>query len=268
METPQNTGAPMPVPTPAPEKHSHIATWIFAILFVIALVGIVYLMTVSSQQKQDLETFRAARDSALDLVEVKEAEIAEMLAEGSEEVETSEGECLIDGDCEDDLVCYRGTCVGDFDLSRKTFESEYGDFIYTLIYGKGLKLSDERYKGATENAPSFDINGGGNITFATGQIDSPGYTMNQLINDLYYRDSSDWPLSESEPRPISAGTDYPVYYFDEPLSFSDGCMVKYGVIKGLNEALSIRLEDCDGNDMTASEAFGGALSTVEIMIQY
>ncbi|MFA5855569.1 MAG: hypothetical protein WC846_04855 [Candidatus Gracilibacteria bacterium] len=143
----------------------------------------------------------------------------------------------------------------------QVFKSEHGDFDYTLSWSpKLLTLVDSNYEGATANAPSFDITGGGHISLLTAWIDSPGYQMASFVNDNYYKGYSDWPTSE--PVPSDAGTLYPVYYFD--WTGDSSCMIKYGVVKGLNEALSVRLEDCDGNDMKSSEAFGDLLSDLQM----
>lgn len=143
----------------------------------------------------------------------------------------------------------------------QVFKSENGDFDYTLTWNTELlTLVEADYEGATRNAPSFDITGGGHISLLTGLIDSPGYKMYQFVNANYYQDYADWPTSE--PTPSTAGTSYPVYYFDWTADSS--CMIKYGVVKGLNEALSVRLEDCDDNDMRSSQAFGDLLSDLRL----
>jgi len=146
----------------------------------------------------------------------------------------------------------------------KTFESENGDFSYTLNWNmKVITLSETQYKWSTEYAPSFDIVGGGTITVATGLIDSPGYKMSKFINDTYYEGDNVWPTIE--PVPSEAGASNPVYYFNQPVEMNKDCIVQYAVVKGLNEALAIRLEDCAGNDMKSNEAFGDLISDLTIV---
>lgn len=153
-------------------------------------------------------------------------------------------------------------------IISRTFESEYSDFLYTLTWNTDiLTLSSQKYDTASENAPSFDISGGGRITLATGQIDSPGFTMNGFIRNTYFSGSTSDDLGswlDSEPMPSSAGTNSEIYYFNPPF---DECIVSYAVIKGLNEALGIRLEDCNDNDMKSSEAFSSLLNSIEINLQ-
>lgn len=145
-----------------------------------------------------------------------------------------------------------------------TFDSEHKDFSYTLNWNtKLLTLSDVQYEWASENAPSFDIVGGGKITVATGWIDSPGYKMASFINDIYYAGDKVWPATS--PEPSETGTSNPVYYFSRSPQENSGCFVKYGVVKGLNEALAIRMEDCNGNDMLSSQAFGDLLNDLKIV---
>jgi len=146
----------------------------------------------------------------------------------------------------------------------KTFESENGDFSYTLNWNTNvLTLADTQYKWSTEHAPSFDIVGGGTITVATGWIDSPGYHMSSFINDTYYDGNRVWPTTQ--PNPSEAGTSNPIYFFSQPVEMNKGCIIQYAVIKGLNEALAIRLEDCAGNDMKSSEAFGDLYDDLTIV---
>lgn len=149
-------------------------------------------------------------------------------------------------------------------ITSKTFESEQGDFSYTLTWNTDLlSLSEEAYAEASKHAPSFTIVGGGNITVATGSIDSPGYQMSTFINDMYY-DGDREKIWSSEVAPSEAGMNNPVYFFSQPADWDPACIVRYGVVKGLNEALSVRLEDCDDNDMKSSEAFGDLLSDLVI----
>ncbi|GEM_PF-4430233 len=149
-------------------------------------------------------------------------------------------------------------------ITSETFESEQGDFSYTLTWNTDLlSLSEEAYTEASEYAPSFDIVGGGNITVATGSIDSPGYQMSTFINDRYY-DGDREKVWSSEVAPSEAGMNNPVYFFSQPTDWDPACIVRYGVVKGLNEALSVRLEDCDDNDMKSSEAFSDLLSDLVI----
>ena len=43
-------------------------------------------------------------------------------------------------------------------------------------------------------------------------------------------------------------------------------MIRYGVVKGQNEAIFVRLEDCVGNDMRSGEAFEDILRDIELNI--
>lgn len=151
------------------------------------------------------------------------------------------------------------------DTISKTFESEKGQFSYTLHWNPKLNtLLETALPEASEHAPSFNIVGGGTITVATGWIDSPGYTMASFINDTYYNGDDVFP--SAEPKPISAGTTYPVYYFERtPKENNSNCWVKYAVIKDLNEALAVRMEDCTGSDRTVISAFGDVYSDLEIV---
>src|SRR3989339_1095282 len=72
-------------------------------------------------------------------------------------------------------------------ITSETFESEQGDFSYTLTWNTGLlSLSEKVSTEASEHAPSFAVVGGGNITVVTGLMDSPEYQMSTFINDMYY----------------------------------------------------------------------------------
>jgi hypothetical protein len=150
------------------------------------------------------------------------------------------------------------------DTISQTFASEKGQFSYTLNWSPQLNtLSEVARSGASENAPSFEIENGGIITVATGWIDSPGYNMADFINDTYYNGDNVWPTVE--PTPSSAGTTNPVYYFSRtPVENNSACFVQYAVVKDLNEALAVRMEDCDSNDLKAGQAFGDIYSDLEI----
>jgi hypothetical protein len=142
----------------------------------------------------------------------------------------------------------------------QTFQSENADFEYTLTWNTELlDLSDSKYEGATPNAPSFDIVGGGHITLATDWIDSPGFTTAMLVNNLYYEGYADWP--KSEPTAMKAGANE-VYYYNWDADSS--CIIRYAAVKGVDEGLVFRLEDCDSNDMKSGEAFGGLVESLVI----
>ena len=187
-------------------------------------------------------------------------------------------ECSEDTDCDQDHFCYKGNCekkvssVNDGGrgtkiipgIADKTFESEHGDFTYTLTWSIDLlTLLNTSYPEASTHAPSFGVTNGGEITVATGWIDSPGYQMSSFINDTYYGGDRGKILTE-EAKSTDAGMNNTVYFFTQPADWDTGCIVRYGVVKGLNEALSVRMEDCDGNDMKSSEAFNDLLSDLVI----
>ena len=140
MEAPQQTGAPAPIPAPEPKKHSHTMIWIIGILLMIVLLAVVavavYYFQGQSKAVDDSSTLEAQIESLEAQLAEKDAEIAE-----TSEEEMSEDKCSIDSNCEEGLMCYRGTCISDH-FFRKTFESEYGDFIYTLTWTGG---DGERY---------------------------------------------------------------------------------------------------------------------------
>ena len=94
-------------------------------------------------------------------------------------------------------------------------------------------------------------------------MDSPEYQMSTFINDMYYEGDRE-KIWLSEVVPSEAGMNNPVYFFSQPVDWNPACIVQYGAIKGLNEALLIRLEDCEGNDMKSSEAFHDLLSDLII----
>lgn len=155
--------------------------------------------------------------------------------------------------------------AGPIGTTSKTFQSKQDQFSYTLHWSPSLNtLSDTARPETSEGAPSFEIVGGGTITIATGWIDSPGYTMADFINDTYYNGDNVWPTVE--PTPSSTGTTYPVYYFSRtPAENNSACFVQYAVVKDLNEALAVRMEDCDSNDMKAGQAFGDIYNDLEIV---
>jgi hypothetical protein len=171
-------------------------------------------------------------------------------------------ECTKDSECDVENYCYKGSCTQLLDVRSETFHSEHGDFDYTLSWNTNLiRLTETSELLSSDNAPSFLISGGGTISVATGWIDSPGYSMNTFINDMYYGGDRVWPIKQ--PTPTDAGTENLVYYFTPE---NDGsCLINYAVMKGIDEALVIRLEDCDGNDMKSSEAFGDLIGDVELI---
>jgi hypothetical protein len=158
-------------------------------------------------------------------------------------------------------LLFVGAGCAALDASPQTYESEFGDFSYTLTWAEGqLAVSEVASEWTSENAPSFNIVGGGMVTVRTGQIDSPGYTMTNFVADQYYDgDRSLLP----EPIVSDSGLNYETTFFNLGMN-EDGCHVQYAVIPVLDEALAFRLEDCDGNDMKAGEAFGGLYSGVVI----
>ena len=87
METPQNTGAPMPAP--APEKHSHTMFWIVGILLVVALLAVVaatvYSFQGQSKTERDTSELSAQIEQLESQLAEKEAEIAEMMEEEESE---------------------------------------------------------------------------------------------------------------------------------------------------------------------------------------
>lgn len=156
--------------------------------------------------------------------------------------------------------------ASDTGLTFETFESENGDFSYTLSWNtKQITKSTTHNELSSEHAPSFNIPGGGTVSVMTDLIDVPGYTMDKFIKDNYFDGEGDWP--NSEPTPSSAGTASPIYYFTEPVELSGRCIVQYVVIKGRNEALALHMEDCAGNDMKSSEGFASLYSEAVITIK-
>jgi hypothetical protein len=150
----------------------------------------------------------------------------------------------------------------------QTFESENGTFSYTLTWHPAvLTLVDEQYEGATENAPSFDIVGGGHVSVATGMRDAPGVSTADFVNRMFYSGSGlDWPTDDDgiDFEIGDGGHDNFTTYFDLPYDMSPGCIIRYAVSGTVNEGLVFRMEDCDGNDMKAGEAFGDLVTDVVI----
>jgi len=172
-------------------------------------------------------------------------------------------ECTADSECGMENYCDKGSCTSLPEVRSETFHSEHGDFDYTLSWNTGLiRLTETSELLSSDNAPSFVISGGGTISVATGWIDSPGYSMDMFINDIYYGGDRVWPTKQ--PTPTNAGSESLIYYFTP--EYDGSCLVNYAVIKGLNEALTIRLEDCDDNDMRSGQAFGDLVSDAKLIM--
>jgi hypothetical protein len=90
-KTPAPAPAQTPPPAPseqfAPQKHSHIAVWLFAVLFLVALVALVYVTMVAFNQKEKINEFRDAKEAAIEMIEEKKAEL-----DGQEAMEEAEVE--------------------------------------------------------------------------------------------------------------------------------------------------------------------------------